>query len=698
MAVAVALRDARMAMETVGGKARDLARIAAGGLPVPDGFVVTTDAYRDYVARAGIGDAILAAVADHAPAEAERRIAALFERHEQHTDVAGPIRWAYAALGDRDHPVAVRASAPDHGIRVSGLHRTELGVRQEAAVLRAIRRVWASLWSAGAIAHRERLGIAHRDAALAVLVQTMVAARTSGTLAASAPAEIAVRAARGDGEPEVTVVERATGRTLGRRSPGEPVLTAEQAGELARLGSRVEELYGRPVAVEWARDDRPWLLGAAAVRLGAETETWNDGLGRDDVWTNEGVAGAVPDVMTPATWSLVQIFMNAAMPMMSVPGFRAYGRIGGRAYRNMSVGRALARAFPGATRLGSAERVFGRVPAGVEVRPAPLPRRDVLRALLPVAARTAARVAYDRRRLPDFLAGSPGRAAALRARVDRTSTGSGLIDVWHEAVLPYVLEASRMVAAAARADGDTRAELHGELAGLVGADDADALLTGLCSPKGASLDPATAYARYARGDVDRADYVLAWGHRGAAEFELAAPRPAEDPNWPAAPEPDAAGRLDEREAARAEAWRRFHARKPGHADRMRAKVAHWARDAFRREAARSEVVRAFWVVRTFVLRAGELTGHGGDLFLLALDELLAVLDGEHAPLTRVDVRRRTYDRYRVLPAYPTTIQGPFDPFLWAADPTRRTDHHDARHPSPPAEPVVSAGPRLAMGR
>jgi pyruvate,water dikinase len=89
------------------------------------------------------------------------------------------------------------------------------------------------------------------------------------------------------------------------------------------------------------------------------------------------------------------------------------------------------------------------------------------------------------------------------------------------------------------------------------------------------------------------------------------------------------------------------------------------------------MVRAFWALRAFALRAGELTGHGADLFFLPVDDIVAVLDGDDTPLEAVPAQKAAYDRYRALPPYPTLIRGRFDPVAWAADPDRRTDLFDA---------------------
>jgi phosphoenolpyruvate synthase/pyruvate phosphate dikinase len=63
--------------------------------------------------------------------------------------------------------------------------------------------------------------------------------------------------------------------------------------------------------------------------------------------------------------------------------------------------------------------------------------------------------------------------------------------------------------------------------------------------------------------------------------------------------------------------------------------------------------------------------------LLSIEEILAVLSGDDAPLSSIPARCTTYARYCALPPYPTLIRGHFDPFQWAADPQRRSDVFDA---------------------
>jgi phosphohistidine swiveling domain-containing protein len=90
-----------------------------------------------------------------------------------------------------------------------------------------------------------------------------------------------------------------------------------------------------------------------------------------------------------------------------------------------------------------------------------------------------------------------------------------------------------------------------------------------------------------------------------------------------------------------------------------------------------------------VRRAGQLTGHGDDLFFLELPETVGLLRGDPAPLAQVPARRAAYETYQALPPYPALIRGRFDPIRWAADPNRRSDYYDERtRPAKPADTIT----------
>ena len=292
----LALDDPVATLEQVGGKGASLAQLAAVGLPVPPGFHITTDAYRSFVIENGLQEQILATVsavtADQPTSleEASSKIGRMFAQGSMSAEIVTAIRQAYVALGGDDLSVAVRSSATAEDLpelSFAGQQETYLNMRGEAMVLDAIKRCWASLWTARAIGYRARSGIAHEEVSLAVVVQELVLADAAGILFTANPLtgardQMMINAAWGLGEaivsgkvtPDTIVVDRASGTIIAQQigekdvmtvcrpegTSEEPVpvgkytsavLTSVQVTQLARIGVRIEELYGRPMDIEW---------------------------------------------------------------------------------------------------------------------------------------------------------------------------------------------------------------------------------------------------------------------------------------------------------------------------------------------------------------------------------------------------------------------------------------------------------------
>ncbi|TQM77993.1 pyruvate,water dikinase [Saccharothrix saharensis] len=670
-ALVLPLADPDADLETVGGKGASLARLAAAGLPVPGGFHLTTHAYRRFTEGLDPG-----ALGD------EAAVLAAFESRDMPDDIADAIR---AALPPG--PVAVRSSAtaedlPD--LSFAGQHDTVLDV-SGAEVLTAVKRCWASLWTARATAYRARHGIT--DVALAVVVQEMVPADVAGVLFTANPVtgartETVVNAAPGLGEalvggtvtPDEYVVT-ADGRV---RRTGGALLSDERVRELAALGARIQDLHGVPVDVEWAvAGDRVAVLQARPIT--ALAEVWNDTLRGDYLWTCANLREAVPSVMTPATWSFAR-----ALAQPPIAGHPTSGNIGGRFYLNLSAALAVGQAL-GLTRGGflrrTVELYFGRIPPGVRVPRLPLSRWAVLRAAIGAALPFLRQGREFRAKIDGLLASSPARAERLCAAFRAATTPADLLALWESDVDEVLHVDAKVFDSGARTGSMSSVRLRRKLVELVGEDDTTALLTGAHGAAGEleSLGPVLGLARLKRGDITREAYARQYGHRFADEFEVSAPRPAEDPAWP---RPDDGGvdpeeLLARQAAVRDAAWERLRAAHPGKAARLRREVDELAALARERERARSEFARTFAVLRAFLVRAGEVTGHGDAVFFLPIEETLRVLAGDVAPLAAVPARRAAYDRYRALPPYPTVIRGRFDPEAWAADPNRRPDVHDA---------------------
>jgi pyruvate,water dikinase len=279
-----------------GGKGASLGELLRAGIRVPEGFVVTTTAFRTAVGALGLAGRVasLDASADLTAPCAELR--AVVESAPLPDDVAVAVTAAYALLGDPDLPVAVRSSATSEDsaeASFAGLQDTYLWVRGADAVLEAVRRCWASLYSVESVTYRLRRGLAEDDLAMAVVVQRMVDARTSGVVFTRSPLNgdrsvVCVDASWGLGSavvsgevtPDSFVVSKVTGEVakrfiaskctwhtpdptgsgvLVRDVPGEmqdvPSISAEELAELVGTARRVEAHYGCPQDIEWAIDE-----------------------------------------------------------------------------------------------------------------------------------------------------------------------------------------------------------------------------------------------------------------------------------------------------------------------------------------------------------------------------------------------------------------------------------------------------------
>ena len=283
------LDDFRSAdLDAAGGKGAALGELRRLGLPVPAGFIITTRAYRSLLAETGLGaamDELLGAASEEEPDGAAIR--ALFAATAMPGSLRDEIAAAYAALGGG--AVAVRSSATAEdlpGAAFAGQQDTFLNVRGEEDVLRAVADCWASLWTDRAIAYRGRQGIRPHEVAIAVVVQNMVAAETAGVMFTANPvtgerSEIVVEASAGLGEavvsgrvtPERHVLDR-NGKSRSFTPGGNevvisaaesggiredagtavtrPRLAPDQLAELAALGRRSQEHFGRPQDIEWA--------------------------------------------------------------------------------------------------------------------------------------------------------------------------------------------------------------------------------------------------------------------------------------------------------------------------------------------------------------------------------------------------------------------------------------------------------------
>ncbi len=269
----------------VGGKAASLDALARLGFRIPPGFCLTTQAFDAQLRALPTAAAALARLPDDA---ARTELTRAFEDAALEAAVATALDGAVArlteeleAIGATPVRFAVRSSGiGEDGSAASfaGLHETELGV-SPAGVAAAVRRCWASLWSAPAVAYRQRRGISMDGGGMAVVVQALVPADAAAVVFTRHPVtgrtdQVVITGVRGLGEamvsgtvtPDTWVVDRASGRTVeytpGDRAAGQAGAALEPSllDALTSLALSVESGFGRPVDVEAAAAGGSWFL------------------------------------------------------------------------------------------------------------------------------------------------------------------------------------------------------------------------------------------------------------------------------------------------------------------------------------------------------------------------------------------------------------------------------------------------------
>ncbi|MCZ6529893.1 MAG: PEP-utilizing enzyme [Chloroflexi bacterium] len=331
----------------VGGKGANLGELVGVGLPVPPGFCVTAQAYRDFLAEAGLQQPIREMLADMQPDDLEdvkarsESIQDLIIQSGVPAEIVEGITEAYRELCDEleqpDLPVAVRSSATAEdlpGASFAGQQETYLNVRGVDSLLEHSRLCWASLWSHPAVTYRHEQGFEHEKVYLCIVVQAMIEAEVAGILFTANPVngnrdEALLNASWGLGEavvsglvtPDTISVRRSEGRILDyavgskemaihyaddggileidttedqRRSQA---LSDPQVLELAAIGGNIEEHYGSPQDIEWALRKGKWyvLQSRPITTLREQADLYNRSM----------FVEIFPDPLSPAFLSVV---------------------------------------------------------------------------------------------------------------------------------------------------------------------------------------------------------------------------------------------------------------------------------------------------------------------------------------------------------------------------------------------------------
>lgn len=664
-----------------GGKGGVLAKMFQEGYPVPDGVIVLPAGFQENQ------------LSNEAWNEIQARLKAMRQNHE-------------GAL------FAVRSSAlSEDSVRASfaGEFETVLNVKTDKEIWEAVQTVHSSKLSERVKVYSAAHGIdqSHR---IAVVIQLMVPSEISGVLFTADPITGSFVRMIGNfvyGLGEQLVSGEANAHSFAFKRPrgtyDGPEEFKQYASKLYRFARRLETEMGGPQDIEWtvAKGQLHILQARPITTLSPgnlDTYQLNDSLVGDYLWTNTNIGEAMSDPFTPLSWSVMRMLDKE---QERLPGhYMLSGNICGRAYSNISLITSLAPAFGRDTtalhKLMSS--AFGELPEGVEIPIYPFQKWSLVKAMVPRVLHRLKCLARAFLTLAQYLKETPDWCRSMTARIETTETREDLLSIWKRELWPYNCRALWALLA-----GGGKLVLafrvHDQLIKLIGTEDTNALLSNLRGDSGLeSLGLVIGVSKIIKGEMTREQYLMRYGHRGPHEFELSRPHPAEDEEWLdrqieefKRSNVDVEGLLKKQRTQSETAWKRFRQRFPKRAKRIGKKLGKVAEYARLREAARSEWTRVFRVNRAFALKAGQLTGIRDAVFFLYFDEILNLLSGDDSARKFINSRIETYNKYKSLPPFPSTIRGRFDPFTWARDPNRRVDYYD------PAAPLIRIDSQTLKG-
>lgn len=299
-----------------GGKGANLGELTNAGIPVPPGFVITSETYQKFICETGVADEInkmLAGLDINDTNELQKvseEIKNLIITTPIPSDIKNVIIESYNALCvnvDIDNVVvAIRSSAtaedlPDASF--AGQQDTYLNISGIDDVLENVRMCWASLFEARAIFYREENDFDHSKVLIAVVVQQMVNSEKAGVMFTVDPStgaeEMLIEGAWGLGEgvvsgtvtPDTCVYDKETDKvknyiintkkTMFTKDPetgatvqievpddlkDKKVLTDSDLEQLTQLGRRIQKHYQAPMDTEWGiENDKVYMLQARPI-------------------------------------------------------------------------------------------------------------------------------------------------------------------------------------------------------------------------------------------------------------------------------------------------------------------------------------------------------------------------------------------------------------------------------------------------
>ncbi|MGC2237398.1 MAG: phosphoenolpyruvate synthase [Pyrinomonadaceae bacterium] len=340
----------------VGGKGANLGELSTiEGIQVPEGFCVTTEAYKEIIGKAKEFNSLLAQLvilkADNRKGigEISAKIRKVIEEIAIPKDIDNEITRQLEQFGERN-AYAVRSSATAEDLPTAsfaGQQDTYLNITGKKAILKYISKCWASLFTDRAVIYRLQNGFNHRTVYLSVVIQKMIFPDAAGIMFTADPVTsnrkvLSVDAGFGLGEALVSGIVNADnykireGRIIDKKisikklavlasekggtkqqeigldQQNAQTLTDEKIIELERMGRKIEAHFGKPQDIEWClyKGDFYIVQSRPITTLYPILET-NDQ--ENHVYVSVGHQQMMTDAMKPLGLSFWLLTTNAPM-------------------------------------------------------------------------------------------------------------------------------------------------------------------------------------------------------------------------------------------------------------------------------------------------------------------------------------------------------------------------------------------------
>ena len=342
-------------LEISGGKGSNLSLLTQRGFPVPPGFVVAAQSYREFIgsARGLLSQVDMFHFEDHGELRKESELLReQLGKLELPAEVRAEVTQRLSGFAPAQ-AFSVRSSSTMEDLAsaaFAGQHETYLNCVGAEQILDRIKACFLSLWFDRAIAYRHQQHFDHALAAMSVVVQQMVFCDGAGVGFSINPINgdlnemifdanfgLGESVVSGEGEIDHFEVEKSTGKirrsTIARKtrkivavSGGtkevpiesvdglQPCLSPQQIGQLSALLQRVEASYRFPQDIEWG------FVGDGLFLLQSRPITTIPAR-----WTRDESAERFPNVISPLTWDFVETgfhrSLNYSFRLMGFPPF-----------------------------------------------------------------------------------------------------------------------------------------------------------------------------------------------------------------------------------------------------------------------------------------------------------------------------------------------------------------------------------------